>query len=119
MGGFGVEVCAVLAWASFTPAVPAIIETENGNARFEQGAAGVQAMTDVSGVSVAEEHGEVGAWRIGVGGIKPAVQLNTIAGLEIDIFERATQFGSGGFQEAIRMIDLAVFEPTQHDVGRG
>src|SRR5690349_3529873 len=118
MRGFGVEISALLAGAAFAAAIPAVIEVENRNAGFEERAAGVQAMADVSGVSVAKEHGDVGAGRIGGGGVKPAVQLDAITGLEIDILEGAAQLGTCGFQEPVRMINLAMFKPTQHDVNQ-
>ena len=72
-------------------------------------------MADVAAVSVANEDGQVRARRVGVGGEEPAVQFDAVTRLESDILERPAELGPGRTQGAVRVIDLIMFKPAQHD----
>jgi hypothetical protein len=82
---------------------------------LQQRSAQVEPVADVAAIAMAYQDGKVGAGRICAGRKQPAVQFDPIGGFKLNIFKRAAQAGRGRLQFAGRMVNLAMFEPAQHD----
>src|ERR1051326_8306492 len=74
-------------------------------------------MTDIAGVSVANQKTQRGPGGVGVSGEKPAVQFQTVAGLNIKVLEGPAELGAGRNEGSVRTIYLAVLKPAEHTHG--
>src|SRR6266481_6152177 len=115
MSGLGIEIRALFSGAATAAAIAAIIEHEYADAGFQQRPAHVQAVANIPGVAMAQEHSEGHARRICVSREKPAVQFDAVFGFEPDVFEGPAQFSAGCSEETVGMINLGMFKPAQHN----
>jgi len=71
-------------------------------------------MADVPGVAVADQKRQMRPRGVRVRWKKPTVQLEAVARLETHVFKRSAKLVGGSFQLPLRVINLAVFELSQH-----
>ena len=116
MSGLRVAIRSLFTRPAFAAAITTIIKIENTRARFEQRRDVVEPVTDVPRIAVTEQINEVFARRIVLGGEEPAVQLQPVGGLKIDVLERTSQFAAVRFHFAVRLINLTMFKPAQHKI---
>ena len=109
-----VTIRALFIRAPFAAAVAAIIENKNVRTGFDQRRAVIEPMTDVPGVAVTHQIGQMAARRIGVSWKIPAVQFDAVSRGKMNVFKRTAQFTGICVQSAIRLINLSMFKPAQH-----
>ncbi len=114
VGRLGIQVSSLLARAACTLAVSTIIEKKHAQPGFKQSFANLRAVADVPAVAMAIDQ----AWHQGVirfSREKPRMQRCAIQRIEVYLDNRPTEARPSHRQQFIGMIDLVMFEPSQHD----
>ena len=71
-------------------------------------------MADISGVAVANQHDEIFPGGVGVAGEIPAMQFDSVRRVKVHVLKWTPEFVARRNQDPVGMINLAMFEPTQH-----